>query len=113
MANEWSANERAYAKVISRAWVDAAFERNLLDNPAAALADYGFELPEGARVSIIRGATEAIWSPRIGAASGSSGGVLALPLPPRPLDLNDEQVQRGVGGSADVGVEVCCCCCCC
>ena len=44
-------NAQAYGQVIARAWSDPDFAAKLKSDPAAALADAGIEVPEGAKVT--------------------------------------------------------------
>ncbi|RMF11678.1 MAG: thiocillin family RiPP [Alphaproteobacteria bacterium] len=42
---------KAYGQVIARAWSDPAFAAKLKSDPAAALAEAGVEVPDGAKVT--------------------------------------------------------------
>ncbi len=41
------------AKVVARAWLDAAYKQRLLDNGTAAIAEFGFVGPEGSEMVIL------------------------------------------------------------
>ena len=48
--------QQAYAKVVARAWSDEAFKTQLLNEPAAALAAAGVEVPDGMTVKVVENA---------------------------------------------------------
>jgi hypothetical protein len=45
--------EKAYAKIIAKAWRDPAFKAQLITNPAAALKAEGMDVPVGMTVTVL------------------------------------------------------------
>lgn len=77
---EWHLWALRISKIIARAWIDDAFKKQLVADPAAVLRAAGLAVPTGAEVVVDEGATG--WS-----MSGSSltrMDRLTLPLPPKP-----------------------------
>ncbi len=76
---------QAYGKVIAQAWSDPAFAERLKTDPAAALAEAGIKVPEGAKVtSYFAEANEVV--------------VLVPPKPPE--ELADEALEAMAGGGS-------------
>lgn len=99
------AGVKAYAQIIARAWTDPNFKQKLLANPRQVLNQNGMNLPDTIEsIKIDDGATTMTWD---------QGNTLVLPLPPKPADLSDDQLQNGLSGAEDVSVSACCCCCSC
>ena len=74
---------RAYGRVIAQAWSDPAFAEKLRTNPAAALAEAGIEVPEGARVT---------------SYFAAENEVVVL-VPPKPSEeLSEETLEAMAGG---------------
>jgi hypothetical protein len=71
-----------YAKVVKRAWTDAAFKRRLLADPVAALAEMGARVSAGMTVRVVENTNQLI--------------NLILPLPPAETGLSDEALERAV-----------------
>jgi hypothetical protein len=45
--------DRLWSQVVARAWSDEAFKQRLTADPAAMLAEYGIDLPEGVVVRVV------------------------------------------------------------
>jgi hypothetical protein len=74
---------KQYGRVVARAWADDAFKQRLLAEPAAALAEHGFNLPVGLAVRVYE----------------DSSKVVHLTLPTAPSEeLSDEQLDAVAGG---------------
>ena len=99
--NDWEQNEIVYAHIISKAWLNTRFQERLLKDPEKFLKQNGFELPEGAKVEIVVGATSMEWDPRTGS--------MKLPLPTRPKDLSDEELFS-INAQDRASLSCCCCC---
>jgi hypothetical protein len=54
--------QRAWGKVVVRAWADAAFKERLLSTPEAVFREYGFEVPPNI---LIRVASNGDWTIRL------------------------------------------------
>ena len=75
--------EKAYAKIIAKAWRDPAFKAQLITNPAAALKAEGMDVPAGVTVSVVE----------------NTDKQFHLVLPPVPTDeLSDEALDAVAGG---------------
>jgi len=74
---------KAYGQLIARAWSDSDFAAKLKSNPAAALAEAGVPLPEGAKVT---------------SYFAAENEVVVL-VPPKPSEeLSDETLEAMAGG---------------
>ena len=71
MPNEEEAKRR-YAKFVAKTWADEEFRQNVMSDPAAALRQFGFNIPEGKEVKIIEEDPEKI---------------IHFVLPKKPADL--------------------------
>ena len=79
-----------YGKAVARAWTEADYKAKLLDDPNAALAEVGIEVPSGVNVNIVEVDAENV----------------QLVLPPAPEgEIADESLQGAAGG-----VMAWCCC---
>jgi hypothetical protein len=77
--------ERAYAKVVAKAWADESFKRELMANPAKVLRENGFDVPPGMPIYIADGSCS--WG---------------FPLPPKPSDavIDPDNIQLGYCSSS-------------
>ncbi len=48
-----AAQQKAYAKVVAKAWADEAFKRRLLAEPTQVLQEHGIETPAGMQVRVV------------------------------------------------------------
>lgn len=80
------------AEIVSRAWEDAAYRRQLEMDPRAALAAAGLEIPDNFRIIVKNEPTD----------------VLQVTLPPKPdsIDELDEAELKAVAGGATFTVTV-------
>ena len=54
------AQERLYAQVIARAWLDPDFKSRLLHAPKETLTEFGVDVPPGVELRVVQD-TERIW----------------------------------------------------
>ena len=47
-------------KVIARAWTDADYKAKLVDDPAAALAEAGVEVPAGTKMKVVENTADTV-----------------------------------------------------
>jgi len=74
---------KAYGQIIARAWSDPDFAAKLKSDPAAALAEAGIDVPEGAKITSYF-ATE---------------NEIVVLVPPKPSEeLTDEALEAMAGG---------------
>jgi hypothetical protein len=52
--------QKAWGRVVARAWEDESFKARLLAAPAAVLKDYGFEVPANIRIRVVENNEEMI-----------------------------------------------------
>lgn len=73
--NQSNKFERAWAEAMARIWTkgDKDFRRKMLENPKAAFAELGAEIPEGVDVRVIEGTAKNVY----------------FVLPPRPEELEN------------------------
>jgi len=78
------------AKAIARAWTDADYKAKLLNDPQAALADAGVEVPAATTLKVIE----------------NTAGTQHLVLPVAPDNANEismDHLQEIAGGGYDCG----------
>ena len=95
---DWRTWETQIARLIGRAWLDEALYRRLLNEPAATLRDNGLILEDFVEVRINQ-APDAV--PVLQGTRGETV-IYVLPLPPRPDDLTDEQINDFIEGRTEV-----------
>lgn len=73
-----------FAQITAKAWMDEAFKRRLLSEPATVLQEYGLEVPPGVRIKVME----------------DTDTLVHLSLPPRPTDqeLSEEDLTSVAGG---------------
>ncbi len=75
------------AQVIARAWSDADFKAQLLNDPKTVLASYGIDLPPGLNLKIVENTTDTMH--------------IVLPATPSQAgDLSDADLQNLAGGKS-------------
>ncbi len=80
--------QKAYGKIVAKAWEDEAFKAVLLSDPMKVFKENGVEVPEGVEIRMVE----------------NNADTMHLILPPEPSDeLKDEDLEGAVGGSW------CCC----
>src|SRR5579885_3583878 len=104
---------KGYTKILTNAWSDDTFKRELQDDPHSVLAEYGLSVPASATVDIVttvagEGSLDdqvQIWE------QGESTGTDTLYVPDVPQvesgELSEAELDT-VSGAGDV--TVCCCC---
>ena len=72
--------QKAYGKLVAKAWEDEDFKTRLLDEPMTVFKENGIEIPEGLDVRVVE----------------NTDAVVNLILPPQPEgELTDEQLDGG------------------
>jgi len=94
---DWRSWETQIARLIGRAWFDEALYRRLVNEPAATLRDNGLILEDFVEVRI-NPAPDAV--PVLQGTQGETV-IYVLPLPPRPDDLTDEQINDFIEGRTE------------
>ena len=80
----------AYGKAVARAWSDAEYKDQLLNDPRAALASAGIDIPSEIEISILE--------------DSADKKHLVLPSPPPEGELADDRLATASGGN-----NVACC----
>ena len=94
---DWRSWEIQIARLIGQAWLDEALYRRLVNEPAATLRDNGLILEDFVEVRIDQ-ARDAV--PVLQGTQGETV-IYVLPLPPRPDDLTDEQINDFIEGRTE------------
>jgi len=102
---DWRSWETQIARLIGRAWLDEDLYGRLLNEPTATLRDNGLILEDFVEVRIDQ-ARDAV--PVLQGTQGETV-IYVLPLPPRPDDLTDEQINDFIEGRTQ-GLLVYCVC---
>ncbi len=82
---------KAYGRVVAKAWADAEFKQRLLANPTAVLRAEGVLIPEGNEVRMVE----------------NTDRLTYLPLPTKPDNLSDEQLDQVAGGADSCASAFC------
>ena len=94
---DWRSWETQIARLIGQAWLDKALYRRLVNEPAATLRDNGLILEDFVEVRIDE-TPDAV--PVLQGTSGETV-IYVLPLPRRPDDLTDEQINDFIEGRTE------------
>ncbi len=111
----------AYTKILVAAWTDDDFAARLDSEPAAAIREYGLEVPEGANLVVTRVIPEEHAAPSEEGAiakweAGAVTGTYVLSVPEIPqvdLDSLTEEDLLAIAGGWSVSCCSCTPCCCC
>ena len=75
--------QKAYGKLVAKAWEDEAFKADLLADPMRVFKDNGIEVPHGIEIRMVE----------------NTADTMHFILPPEPSDeLSDEQLAGAAGG---------------
>src|SRR4028118_2192817 len=94
---DWRSWETQIARLIGQAWLDEALYRRLVNEPAATLRDNGLILEDFVEVRVTQD-PDAV--PVLQGTKGETV-IYVLPLPPRPNDLTDEQINDFIEGRTE------------
>ena len=75
----------AYGKAVARAWSDSEYKDRLLNDPRAALASAGIDIPSGVEISILE--------------DSAAKKHLVLPVPPSEGEIGDDRLAAASGGN--------------
>jgi hypothetical protein len=75
--------QKAWGKVVARAWSDEGFKKQLLANPIEVLKENGIDLPPEVAVKVVE----------------DSAKIIHLILPNKPTELSDEDLDQVAGGA--------------
>ena len=78
-----AAEQNPYAKVIAQAWSDEEFKQRLKDDPHAALAEHGADVPHDKRIEVVEDTAETVH--------------LVLPAEPEG-EISEEELAKVSGG---------------
>jgi Nitrile hydratase, alpha chain len=86
--------QKKYNKIVAKSWLDPAFKRRLIDNPAKVLKEEGIDVPEGIEVKVLESTEKGIDLPEGVEANAfePTERVQYLRLPPEP-PLSKEELQ--------------------
>ena len=74
----------AYGKAVAKAWSDAAYKDQLLNDPRAALAIAGVDIPSNIEISVVE--------------DSAAKKHLVLPAPPAEGEIADDQLATVAAG---------------
>jgi hypothetical protein len=80
-----SHQENPLAKVIAQAWSDEDYKRQLLDDPASALAEAGAEVPDGVQLRVVE--------------DSDTLRHLVIPTAPGEGEIDEQDLERVSGGT--------------
>lgn len=93
----WQELSNQVSKLIARAWLDSDFQEQLIANPKETLISNGVSIPEGVEVQIDRNSFR--W--KIESIPETESALYTIPLPPKPADINDEDLTTWMTGSGE------------
>jgi hypothetical protein len=113
-----------YGNLVGRIWEDPALFEQLKAEPKTVLKNFGFDIPEDAKVNLIIRELNTEGSPDTQVdmfSKGEQTGVYDIIVPIKPADLDpsdlplQEEVLELMAGGTEVGCCPCstCCCPCC
>jgi hypothetical protein len=70
-------NQKQIGQLIAKAWADEAFKARLKSDPRGALAEAGFDVPQGHNVRVVE----------------DTADTTHVVLPVRPSNISDEQLS--------------------
>jgi hypothetical protein len=73
-----------FGQIVAKAWEDEEFKKRLLSDATSVFREYGADIPEGFTVKVME----------------DTGNLVHLPLPPRPDELDLEELEKAAGGWA-------------
>ena len=80
--------QKAYGKVVAKAWADPDFKAKLLADPKTVLKENGVEIPEDAEILVVE----------------NTDKIVHLILPPAPTgQLSEEALENLAGGAINYG----------
>ncbi len=83
--------QKALSKVIAKTWLDEKFKQRLILEPEAVLEENGLKIPCGVEVRVRE--TSSLESLASIDVNLDSHQVYEIPLPPKPTELTDSQIQ--------------------
>ena len=104
---DWRSAETEISRLIAQSWLDPELYNNLLTQPTATLRERGL-IEDFVEVQVSQ-APDAV--PVLQGTSGETV-IYILPLPPRPDNLTEEQINNWIEGRADGfpgGIRACSC----
>jgi len=113
---------KAYTQILVAAWTDEDFAARLDSDPAAAVREYGLDVPEGANLVVTRVIPEEHGEPSEQTAidkweAGAVTGTYVLSVPEIPQvdleTLTEDDLLAIAAGSVSVSCCSCTPCCCC
>jgi hypothetical protein len=98
---------KTLSKVIAKTWVDQEFKQRLILEPEAVLEENGLTLPSGVEVRVRE--TSCVESLTIIDVNldSDSHQVYEIPLPPKPTELTDSQIQSWTDGDNIEDIMAC------
>jgi hypothetical protein len=94
-----------WPKIVARAWLEPAFRRRLLKDPASVLAEHGIPPVEGLEVQVVPGHA------RTQVTSKGPNATLVLRLPEMPKGFGEEDVSSLELATAPAMAKGCFCFC--
>jgi hypothetical protein len=80
--NSMDPKQKAWGKVVARAWSDELFKTRLLADPKTVLKENGIEVPADVTFKVVE----------------DSGKTIHLILPERPAELSEAELEQVAGG---------------
>jgi hypothetical protein len=98
-------SQKILSKLVAQSWLDEEFKQRFVSHPVAVLEENGITLPTGVEVRVNENpAPEALQSQELIA---DSNGVYEIPLPAKPTELVNEQIQSWPDKNRDLVASAC------
>jgi hypothetical protein len=86
--------QKAYGKVVAKAWGDHDFKAKLLADPMTVLKEYGLAIPQDVEFRVVENTDKIVY----------------LILPPEPAgQLSEEELERVAGGFTQITIHLASC----
>lgn len=94
---DWQEQGKKVSQVIAKAWLDPEFQQQLLADPITVLQEHQVQLPDGVEVQLDPSADT--W--QIVQTPDGDGAIFKIPLPPKPDEVQDEELTAWIEGRAN------------
>jgi hypothetical protein len=96
----------AIPKAIARSWSDEAFRSQLMSDPNGAFGAFGVKVPPHFQIKVVDATAGGVGHVTVEKSGDTS--TMTIPLPPKPHQLSDEELDAVAGGGTCSSSSTCC-----